>query len=41
MTEEFKKALEIDITELESEEYRNMHRLVFNKINSRLQKIRN
>lgn len=36
MTEEFKKALEIDIKELESEEYRNMHRLVFNKINSRL-----
>ena len=38
MTDEFKKALEIDITELESEEYRNMHRLVFNKINSRLPK---
>ncbi len=36
MTEEFKKALDIDIKELESEEYRNMHRLVFNKINSRL-----
>lgn len=35
-TEEFKKALEIEIEELESEEYRNMHRLVFNKINSRL-----
>lgn len=38
MTEEFKKALEIDIEELEREEYRNMHRLVFNKINSRLPK---
>ncbi len=36
MTEEFKKALEIDIEELESEEYRNMHRLVFKKMNSRL-----
>lgn len=36
MTEEFRKALEIDIKEIESEEYRNMHRLVFNKINSRL-----
>ena len=35
-TEEFKKVLEIDIEELESEEYRNMHRLVFNKIYSRL-----
>jgi len=35
-TEEFRKALEIDSTELESEEYRNMHRLVFNKIKSRL-----
>ena len=37
-TEEFKKALEIDIKELESEEYRNMHRLVCNKIKSRLPK---
>jgi len=35
-TEEFKKALEIEIEELESEEYRNMHRLVYNKMNSRL-----
>lgn len=35
-TEEFRKALEIDIQELESEEYRNMHRLVFNKMKSRL-----
>lgn len=35
-TEEFKKALEIDVAELEAEEYRNMHRLVLNKMNSRL-----
>lgn len=35
-TEEFRKALEIDVIELEKEEYRNMHRLVFNKIKSRL-----
>lgn len=35
-TEEFKKALEIGSEELESEEYRNIHRLVLNKINSRL-----
>lgn len=36
MTEEFKKALEINIEELEREEYRNMHRLVFKKMSSRL-----
>jgi len=35
-TEEFKKVLEIDINELEKEKYRNMHRLVSNKIKSRL-----
>lgn len=35
-TEEFKRALEIETEELESEEYRTMHRLVLNKINSRL-----
>jgi three-Cys-motif partner protein len=35
-TEEFKKVLEIDLKELEREEYRNMHRLVLNKIKSRL-----
>lgn len=35
-TEEFKKVLEIDLAELESEEYRNMHRLVLNKMKSRL-----
>jgi three-Cys-motif partner protein len=35
-TDEFRKALEIDIKELENEEYRNMHRLVSNKIKSRL-----
>ena len=35
-TEEFKKVLEIDLKELEKEEYRNMHRLVLNKIKSRL-----
>ncbi|WP_027000593.1 three-Cys-motif partner protein TcmP [Eisenibacter elegans] len=35
-TEEFKKALEIDVSELEAEEYRNMHRLVLNKMKSRL-----
>ena len=36
MTEEFKKALEIDITELLGG-ISNMHRLVFTKSNSRLQ----
>jgi three-Cys-motif partner protein len=35
-TEEFKKALKIDIKELEKEEYRNIHRLVLKKIRSRL-----
>lgn len=35
-TEEFRRALEIDIEELKDEEYRNMHRLVFNKMKSRL-----
>jgi hypothetical protein len=35
-TEEFKKVLEIDIKELEREEYRNMHRLVLQKIKSQL-----
>ncbi|MEP2026846.1 MAG: three-Cys-motif partner protein TcmP [Reichenbachiella sp.] len=35
-TEEFKKALEIDINELESEQYCNMHRLVVSNIKSRL-----
>lgn len=35
-TDEFKKVLEIDMTELEREAYRNMHRLVLNKIKSRL-----
>lgn len=35
-TDEFKKVLEIDLAELESEEYRNMHRLVLNKMKSRL-----
>lgn len=35
-TEEFRKALEIKASELEAEEYRNMHRLVLNKIKSRL-----
>lgn len=35
-TEEFRRALEIDIKELEREEYRNIHRLVLNKIKSRL-----
>lgn len=35
-TDEFKKALEIEIKELEQEEYRNMHRLVINKMKSRL-----
>jgi len=37
-TEEFRKALEIDVSELEAEEYRNMHRLVLNKMKSRLPK---
>lgn len=36
-TDEFKKVLEIDKTELEKEAYRNMHRLVLNKMKSRLQ----
>ncbi len=35
-TEEFRKVLEIDICELEKEEYRNIHRLVLNKIKTRL-----
>jgi three-Cys-motif partner protein len=35
-TEEFKKVLEFDIAELEKEEYRNIHRLVLNKIKSKL-----
>ena len=35
-TDEFKKVLEIDMAELEREAYRNMHRLVLNKIKSRL-----
>ncbi|RZJ69982.1 three-Cys-motif partner protein TcmP [Flavobacterium sp.] len=35
-TGEFKKVLTIDSRELESEEYRNMHRLVCSKIKSRL-----
>lgn len=35
-TEEFKKALEIEVSELEAEEYKNMHRLVLNKMKSRL-----
>jgi len=35
-TPEFKKALEIDLDELEKEQYRNMHRLVLNKIKLRL-----
>jgi three-Cys-motif partner protein len=35
-TDEFRKALEIDVKELETEEYRNMHRLIYNKIKSRL-----
>ncbi len=35
-TEEFRKALEIDVSELEAEEYRNIHRLVLNKMKSRL-----
>jgi hypothetical protein len=35
-TDEFKKVLEIDLDELEKEEYRNMHRLVLNKMKSRL-----
>lgn len=37
-TEEFKKALDIEIEELEKEEYRNIHRLVLKKIQSRLHK---
>jgi len=36
-TDEFKKVLNIDESELEKEEYRNMHRLVINKIKSRLE----
>lgn len=35
-TEEFKKALEINVDELEAEAYNNMHRLVLSKIISRL-----
>lgn len=35
-TDEFRKALDIDFDELEKEQYRNMHRLVLNKIKSRL-----
>lgn len=35
-TDEFKKVLEIDLFELEREAYRNIHRLVLNKIKSRL-----
>lgn len=37
-TDEFKKVLEIDLKELEREEYRNIHRLVLSKIKSRLPK---
>lgn len=40
-TEEFKKALEIDVTELDAEEYNNIHRLVLSKIKSRLPEITN
>ena len=35
-TEEFRKVLEFDMAELEKEEYRNIHRLVLNKIKSKL-----
>ena len=35
-TEEFRKSLQIDVSELEAEEYRNIHRLVLNKMKSRL-----
>lgn len=35
-TDEFRKTLDIDSSELEKEEYRNMHRLVFQKMKSRL-----
>lgn len=35
-TDEFKKALEIDIDELEKSKYSDMHRLVVNKVKSRL-----
>jgi three-Cys-motif partner protein len=35
-TEEFKKVLEFDMAELEKEEYRNIHRLVLNKIKAKL-----
>jgi len=37
-TEEFKNALKIDMKELEHAEYRNIHRLVLNKIKSQLPK---
>ena len=36
-TKQFQNVIDFDISELESEEYRNIHRLVFNKIKSRLQ----
>lgn len=35
-TDEFKKVLEMDIEDLERSQYNNMHRLVLNKIKSRL-----
>lgn len=37
-TEEYKRVLDVDIKELEKEQYRNMHRLVLSKIKSRLPK---
>ena len=37
-TDEFRKALEIELSEIEAEEYYHMHRLVLDKIKSRLRK---